>query len=93
MHAWRDKDFIRDFNSGANPMQQIASQVAKYWNKKRQNRLISIMEGRMTYASLHAGDDGLTMGYSVIYATQDELKELNGFNKERELVWDGRQFR
>ena len=57
------------------------------------NRLISIMEGRMTYASLHAGDDGLTMGYSVIYATQDELKELNGFNKERELVWDGRQFR
>ena len=45
MHAWRDKDFIRDFNSGANPMQQIASQVAKYWNKKRQNRLISIMNG------------------------------------------------
>ena len=21
MHAWRDKDFIRDFNSGAKPMQ------------------------------------------------------------------------
>lgn len=45
MHAWRDKDFIRDFNSGANPMQQIASQVSKYWNKKRQNRLIGIMNG------------------------------------------------
>lgn len=45
MHAWRDKDFIRDFNSGANPMQQISSQVAKYWNKKRQNRLIGIMNG------------------------------------------------
>ena len=45
MHAWRDKDFIRDFNSGANPMQQISSQVAKYWNKKRQNRLIGIMSG------------------------------------------------
>ena len=45
MHAWRDKDFIHDFNSGANPMQQIASQVAKYWNKKRQNRLIGIMNG------------------------------------------------
>ena len=42
MHAWRDKDFIRDFNSGANPMQQISSQVAKYWNKKRQNRLNGI---------------------------------------------------
>lgn len=45
MHAWRDKDFIRDFNSGANPMQQISSQVARYWNKKRQNRLIGIMNG------------------------------------------------
>lgn len=45
MHAWRDKDFIRDFNSGANPMQQISAQVAKYWNKKRQSRLIGIMNG------------------------------------------------
>lgn len=45
MHAWRDKDFIRDFNSGANPMAQISAQVAKYWNKKRQNRLVGIMGG------------------------------------------------
>lgn len=45
MHAWRDQDFIHDFNSGANPMQQISSQVAKYWNKKRQNRLLSILSG------------------------------------------------
>lgn len=45
MHAWRDQDFIRDFNSGANPMVQITSQVAKYWNKKRQNRLVGIMKG------------------------------------------------
>lgn len=45
MHSWKDRDFIRDFNSGANPMQQIASQVAKYWSKKRQNRLVGILEG------------------------------------------------
>lgn len=42
-HAWREKDFIVDFNSGAHPMQQIASQVAKYWNKQRQSTLISIL--------------------------------------------------
>jgi hypothetical protein len=48
MHAWRDRDFIHDFNSGANPMQQISSQVAKYWAKKRQNRLIGIMNGIFT---------------------------------------------
>lgn len=45
MHAWRDKDFIRDFNSGANPMAQISSQVAKYWSKKRQSRLVGILTG------------------------------------------------
>lgn len=45
MHAWKDQDFIRDFNSGANPMLQISSQVAKYWNKKRQSRLVGIMNG------------------------------------------------
>ena len=57
MHAWRDKDFIRDFNSGANPMQQISSQVAKYWNKKRQNRLIGIMNGILGIT----GNDGWSL--------------------------------
>ena len=53
MHAWKDRDFIRDFNSGANPMQQIASQVAHYWNKQRQKRLIGILNGIFDMA-----DDG-----------------------------------
>lgn len=44
-HAWKDQDFVHDFNSGANPTAQIASQVAKYWQKKRQARLIGIMNG------------------------------------------------
>lgn len=44
-HSWKDRDFIHDFNSGANPTVQIASQVAKFWQKKRQARLIGIMNG------------------------------------------------
>ena len=44
-HGWKDQDFVHDFNSGANPMQQIASQVNKYWGKKRQARLLSIING------------------------------------------------
>lgn len=44
-HAWKDHDFIHEFNSGANPTVQIASQVAKYWNKKRQGRLVGILGG------------------------------------------------
>ena len=43
-HAWREKDFIVDYNSGAHPMNQIASQVAKYWNKQRQATLIGILK-------------------------------------------------
>lgn len=49
-HAWKDQDFVHDFNSGANPTVQIASQVAKYWQKKRQNRLIGIMGGIFSIA-------------------------------------------
>ena len=44
-HAWRDQDFIRDFNSGADPMQQITSQVAKYWDKQRQLIMLKILAG------------------------------------------------
>ena len=44
-HAWRDRDFIRDFNSNADPMKQITSQVAKYWQKQRQTILLAILKG------------------------------------------------
>lgn len=44
-HGWRDRDFIRDYNSGADPMKQITSQVAKYWQKQRQAILIKILNG------------------------------------------------
>lgn len=41
--AWTARDFIFDYNSGADPMQQITSQVARYWNKQQQTRLIQIL--------------------------------------------------
>ena len=44
-HGWKDQDFVRDFNSGADPMKQITSQVAKYWQKNRQAILIKILDG------------------------------------------------
>lgn len=44
-HAWRAKDFVVDFNSGANPMVQIASQVDRYWQKQRQKILLGILKG------------------------------------------------
>lgn len=43
MKAWNAKSFIKDFNSGADPMAQIVTGVSQYWHKKRQARLIAIL--------------------------------------------------
>ena len=45
MKSWKAQDFVFDFNSGADPMQQITSQVAKYWQKGAQATLIQILNG------------------------------------------------
>lgn len=42
-HGWKERDFIVDYNSGADPMQQIVSQVSKYWQKQRQSIMLKIM--------------------------------------------------
>lgn len=44
-HGWKDRDFIHDFNSGADPMKQITSQIARYWDKKRQGTILDILGG------------------------------------------------
>lgn len=44
-HGWLERDFVRDFNSGADPMKQITSQVARYWDKKRQGTVLDILNG------------------------------------------------
>lgn len=43
MAAWSAKSFIKDFNSGADPMAQIVDGVAQFWIKARQTRLIGIL--------------------------------------------------
>lgn len=44
MAKWNAKSFIKDFNSGADPMAQIVAGVAQFWQKARQTRLIAILE-------------------------------------------------
>lgn len=44
MKQFNAKSFIKDFNSGADPMEQIVAGVAQYWQKKRQTRLIAVIE-------------------------------------------------
>ena len=44
-HGWLERDFVRDFHSGADPMKQITSQVSRYWDKKRQGTVLQILNG------------------------------------------------
>jgi len=43
MASWSAKSFIKDFNSGADPMAQIVDGVAQFWIKARQTRLLGIL--------------------------------------------------
>ena len=43
--GFAERDFTIDYNSKADPMRQIESQVAKFWQKKRQAKLIGILSG------------------------------------------------
>lgn len=42
-HAWAARDFVKDFNSGADPMRSIVAQTSNYWAKKRQARMVKIL--------------------------------------------------
>lgn len=42
-HAWMDRDFVHDFNSGADPMKSIVSQTSHFWAKKKQARMVQIL--------------------------------------------------
>ena len=43
MKAWKAESFIKDFNSGADPMSQIISGVAQYWIKQQQSTLVKLL--------------------------------------------------
>lgn len=43
MSKWKVDAFVKDFNSGADPMSEIVAGVAKFWIKARQTRLIGIL--------------------------------------------------
>jgi len=91
MKAWKAVSFIKDFNSGADPMGQIVAGVAKWWQKKRQVRLIAILEGLFAITGdadwdLHKTDiatDGASVtDTNLIGATsiEDTCVKANGDN-------------
>lgn len=67
-HGWKAQDFVVDYNSGADPMTQIASQVAHYWNKQRQSIMLGIL-GAVTGITGNAGWTAHTTDISSASAT------------------------
>lgn len=45
MKAWTEKDFSQDITGGVDFMDNVASQVATYWDEVDQNTLLSILNG------------------------------------------------
>ena len=41
--GFKERDFTLDYNSGADPMHQITSQVAKFWQKSRQVKMLGVL--------------------------------------------------
>lgn len=50
--GWEERQFVRDFNSGADPMASIVSQVGRYWAHQRQKLLLGIVGGVMGVSAI-----------------------------------------
>lgn len=75
MKAWSAVSFIKDFNSGADPMAQIVAGVARYWIKARQTRMVNILEAVFGIT----GDtdwDAHTIDIATTGATADETNRM-----------------
>lgn len=64
-HSWKDRDFVHDFNSGADPMKVITSQVAKFWQKKRQQTMLKILNGVFGISAPTGADATTTALYAA----------------------------
>lgn len=71
-HSWKDKDFIRDFNSGADPMKQIVSQVSKFWQKQRQKILLAELNGIFAIADDTSDNWDAWQSHTFDIATEGE---------------------
>lgn len=71
--GWTAKSFIKDFNSGADPMAQIVSGVALYWQKKRQERMIKLLDAIFAIT----GDADWTLHTSTLATTTATVADTN----------------
>lgn len=71
MKAWDAISFIKDFNSGADPMAQIVAGVANYWIKARQTRLIGLLEAIFGITDAEFAEHTLNIATATATATDN----------------------
>lgn len=54
MHGWNVVDFIKNFNSGADPMAFVVSQLVPYWVHQRQSEVVGILNGVLGHTPKNA---------------------------------------
>lgn len=74
MKAWDAISFIKDFNSGADPMAQIVQGVANYWIKKRQDRFVGLLEAIFGITDVEF--EKHTLDITSATATADETNKV-----------------
>lgn len=77
-HAWADRDFIYDFNSGADPMRSILAQTTKFWAKQKQNRLVKMLNALFDITTAEGSYLGAWKTHTLNIATaSDSASEAN----------------
>lgn len=72
-HSWMDRDFVHDFNSGADPMRSIVAQTSHFWAKKKQARMVKILTAIFGIT----GNDGWAQHTMDIAAKASSAGEAN----------------
>lgn len=72
-HSWMDRDFVHDFNSGADPMRSIVAQTSHFWAKKKQARMVKILTAIFGIT----GNDGWTQHTTNIASKAATAGEAN----------------
>ena len=70
--GFKDTVFVRDF-TGADPMGNIIARIGKYWNKRKQARLLSVLEGIFAIT----GDDDWNKHTTNIASSEETATDKN----------------
>ena len=72
-HSWMDRDFVHDFNSGADPMRSIVAQTSHFWAKKKQARMVKILSAIFGIT----GNDGWSQHTMNVATKSTSVTEVN----------------